>query len=170
MTPVAVRGVLRARSGQESPDRTLVPYIIQALFMLIAPALYAATIHVEPACIFTLVDAWMTKGIASRISFLMAQSAGGGLQATGGAIDVGARNITVGGLFIQLILFGVLIAVAAAFCLKLYRYPTPSAYKVVWKQHKMALFVASLLVMVRSVSKLAEYLQGFDGYLLRHEA
>jgi hypothetical protein len=31
------------------------------------------------------------------------------------------------------------------------------------------LFTASLLVMVRSVFRVAEYLQSFDGYLLSHE-
>jgi hypothetical protein len=31
------------------------------------------------------------------------------------------------------------------------------------------LFAASMLVMVRSVFRVVEYLQGFDGYLLSHE-
>lgn len=33
----------------------------------------------------------------------------------------------------------------------------------------MALYVGSMLIMVRSVFRAIEYLQGFDGYLLRHE-
>ena len=34
----------------------------------------------------------------------------------------------------------------------------------------LVLFAASLLIMVRSIFRVAEYLQGFDGYLLSHEA
>lgn len=34
----------------------------------------------------------------------------------------------------------------------------------------MALYVASGLIVVRSDFRAVEYLQGFDGYLLRHEA
>jgi hypothetical protein len=33
-----------------------------------------------------------------------------------------------------------------------------------------ALYLGSFLIMVRSVFRAVEYLQGFDGYLLRHEA
>lgn len=34
----------------------------------------------------------------------------------------------------------------------------------------MALYLGSFLIMVRSIFRAAEYLQGFNGYLLRHEA
>lgn len=34
----------------------------------------------------------------------------------------------------------------------------------------MALYTGSFLIMVRSIFRAVEYLQGFDGYLLRHEA
>lgn len=33
----------------------------------------------------------------------------------------------------------------------------------------VALYIGSMLIMVRSVFRAVEYLQGFDGYLLRHE-
>lgn len=33
-----------------------------------------------------------------------------------------------------------------------------------------ALYLGSFLIMVRSVFRAVEYLQGFNGYLLRHEA
>lgn len=32
------------------------------------------------------------------------------------------------------------------------------------------LYVGSMLIMVRSLFRAIEYLQGFDGYLLKHEA
>lgn len=60
----------RAVSGTESPNWTLGPYIIQAIFLLVAPALYAATIYMQFGRIVTLVDGkqhtlirhqWITK-------------------------------------------------------------------------------------------------------------
>lgn len=60
----------RAKSGDESPDWTLGPYIIQAILLLVAPALFAASIYMELGRVITLVDGeghvlipkkWMTK-------------------------------------------------------------------------------------------------------------
>jgi hypothetical protein len=57
-------------SGKESPDWTLTPYIIQAILLLVAPALFAATIYMELGRVITLIDGeghalitrkWMTK-------------------------------------------------------------------------------------------------------------
>lgn len=62
--------VARAKSGQESPNWTLGPYIIQAIFLLVAPALYAASIYMELGRIIIMVEGesrslvplkWLTK-------------------------------------------------------------------------------------------------------------
>jgi hypothetical protein len=76
----------RARSGQESPDWTLPPYIIQALLILVAPALFAATIYMELGRIVTLVEGedytlirkkWLTKiFVCGDVLSFMVQSAG----------------------------------------------------------------------------------------------
>jgi hypothetical protein len=60
----------RAKSGQESPSWTLGPYIIQAIFLLVAPALYAASIYMELGRIIIMAEGesrsliplkWLTK-------------------------------------------------------------------------------------------------------------
>lgn len=60
----------RAKSGNESPDWTLGPYIIQAILLLVAPALFAATIYMELGRIISVIEGegrvmirkeWMTK-------------------------------------------------------------------------------------------------------------
>jgi len=38
-----------------------------------------------------------------------------------------------------------------------------------WKLHLFALYVGSLLILVRSVFRLVEYTQGNNGYLISHE-
>lgn len=39
-----------------------------------------------------------------------------------------------------------------------------------WRKHLRCMYATSLLIVVRSIFRAAEYLQGFDGYLLSHEA
>lgn len=39
-----------------------------------------------------------------------------------------------------------------------------------WQKHMNTLYIASTLIMVRSIFRVVEYLQGFNGYLLHHEA
>lgn len=34
----------------------------------------------------------------------------------------------------------------------------------------IALYTASILILIRSVIRVVEYLQGYDGYLMKHEA
>lgn len=60
----------RALSSQESPHWTLGPYIMQTLLLLVAPALFAASIYMELCRIIAVVDGeihslikerWLTK-------------------------------------------------------------------------------------------------------------
>ncbi|KAH7007651.1 RTA1 like protein-domain-containing protein [Ilyonectria destructans] len=171
----------RVASADQSPNWTLGPYVVQTLLLLVAPALFAATIYMELGKIILFVDGetrslipkkWMTKIFVTGdvLSFVL-QGAGGGIQSSGTleALETGT-HIIVGGLFVQLIFFGIFILIAVAFHLKIREAPTTiSASGVPWKRHMLALYAASGLIMVRSVFRLVEYLQGFDGYLLYHE-
>jgi len=76
----------RAISASETPNWVLGPYIVQAVLLLVAPALFAASIYMELGRVVMMVDGdnylfvrrtWMTKLFVSGdvISFLM-QSAG----------------------------------------------------------------------------------------------
>jgi hypothetical protein len=40
---------------------------------------------------------------------------------------------------------------------------------VPWKKHLFALYATSILILVRSIFRVIEYIQGNAGYLLRHE-
>ncbi|KAF4847786.1 Protein RTA1 [Colletotrichum siamense] len=189
LIPLAVGGVLqvigyaaRAKSGQESPNWSLGPYIIQSILLLVAPALYAATVYMELGRIITVLDGeghclirkeWLTKlFVAGDVLSFFLQGGGGGYQASGtlDALKAGAKVIIVG-LFVQLICFGFFVVVAVAFHRAINNAPTGrSNSSIPWRKHMTALYVGSFLIMVRSVFRAAEYLQGFDGYLLKHEA
>ncbi|OHW90248.1 RTA1 domain protein [Colletotrichum incanum] len=189
LLPLTIGGIMqvigyaaRAKSGNESPDWTLGPYIIQAILLLVAPALYAATIYMELGRIISVIDGeghalirkeWMTKLFVTGdvLSFFL-QGGGGGYQASGTleALDNGAK-IIIAGLFVQLICFGFFIVIAVAFHRSINSAPTGRSNSgIPWRKHMMALYLGSFLIMVRSIFRAVEYLQGFDGYILSHEA
>lgn len=61
--------------------------------------------------------------------------------------------------------------VAVKFHLSISRVPTIRLLnEFSWEKHMRALYMASILIMVRSIFRVVEYLQGFNGYLLHHEA
>ncbi|KAL9629903.1 MAG: hypothetical protein Q9164_006669, partial [Protoblastenia rupestris] len=80
-------------------------------------------------------------------------------------------NLVVGGLIIQLLFFGFFVIVAYAFHRKTRNGPTSKSMTTTnnWYKHLIALYAASILIMIRSTFRLIEYVQGNDGYLLGHE-
>ena len=103
----------------------------------------------------------------------MANNASGGGIISGGsssAIKTG-EHLVVGGLFVQLIFFGLFMVVAFTFDVRIRRVPSiPVRTGIIpWRKHLKALFSASILIVVRSVFRVVEYIQGNDGYILRHE-
>ncbi|KAH6719353.1 RTA-like protein [Leptodontidium sp. MPI-SDFR-AT-0119] len=171
----------RAISHTQSPDWTLGPYLIQTLLVLVAPALFAASIYMELGRIVILVDGeshilikkkWLTKIFVCGdvLSFFM-QGAGGGIQASGtaSALSTGTHIIT-GGLFVQVFFFACFITVAVHFDRAMTKDHTHRAQLAVpWRKHLIAMYIVSVLIMIRSVFRVVEYIQGFSGYLLSHE-
>ncbi|GAB1742825.1 hypothetical protein NU219Hw_g8533t2 [Hortaea werneckii] len=173
--------IARGVSGSESPNWTLGPYIIQAIFLLVAPALFAASIYMEFGRIVTGLQAehhtfmritWITKIFVTGdvISFLL-QGGGGGYQSSGTAEALSTgTDIIIVGLFVQLLFFGFFIGVAGAWHYRMLCLPPSRAYFLPWKKHVYTLFGTSMLIMVRSVFRVIEYLQGNNGYILSREA
>lgn len=80
-------------------------------------------------------------------------------------------HIILGGLFLQILFFGLFMLVALIFDRRVRRNPTSQSLdpNVPWRKHLIVLFAASGLIMIRSIFRVVEYVQGNDGYLLRHE-
>jgi len=160
------------------------PFIMQSLLLLVAPALFAASIYIILGRIILLADGekhslirqkWLTKIFVTGdvISFLV-QSGGGGIQASKseGAMKTGEKLIVVG-LFLQLAFFGFFVVVAGLFHERLQRNcpasRTVDLNTLPWKKHLMVLYMSSGLILVRSIFRIIEYIMGNAGYLLRHE-
>jgi hypothetical protein len=92
------------------------------------------------------------------------QSSGGGLMASGGNSVNTGKNVVVGGLVLQIIFFGIFVLAAALFHLRILQHPTQRSYDVpFWKKHMASLYVVSILIFVRSIVRVVEYVQGYTG-------
>ncbi|KAL4753410.1 hypothetical protein BDW72DRAFT_201547 [Aspergillus terricola var. indicus] len=185
----------RAISSSQTPDWTLGPYIMQSVLLLVAPALFAASIYMYLGRIIALVRgekfsfirvSWMTKIFVAGdiLSFLM-QSSGisinphclYGLMVVGAGILVTnsqqmGENIIVGGLFVQIIFFGFFVICSFIFQRRINSNAAAlgNASTTPWLKHLYALYGSSILILIRSIFRVIEYLQGWDGFLLRNEA
>jgi hypothetical protein len=164
---------------------------MQYLLLLVAPALFAASIYIILGRIIILVDGeryalirqkWLTKIFVTGdvISFLV-QGGGGGIMGSGTekGMKIGEKLVLVG-LFLQLFFFAIFVIIAGTFHyrlvrslpLKKYKGAAPSSVDVhalPWKRHLVALYSASGLILVRSTFRVIEYLMGNAGFLLRKE-
>ncbi|KAL3420030.1 rta1 domain-containing protein [Phlyctema vagabunda] len=171
-------------SKQESGEWTLMPYIMQSLLILLGPSLLAASIYMVLGRIIRITGGealspvrvnWLTKifVVGDVFSFLM-QSSGGGMLAQADSkdkVDLG-ENIIVGGLIVQILFFSLFGTVAGIFHMRISRHPTTisKSLTVPWQRELMVLYGSSLLILIRSVYRVLEYIQGSDGVLMKTEA
>ena len=89
---------------------------------------------------------------------------------TGSTQKNGQYAIT-GGLFIQVLFFGFFILVSAIFHIRISKRPTVRSItvQVPWQRYLLILYVASTFILIRSTFRIAEYVQGQDGSLLKTE-
>lgn len=156
------------------------PYIIQATFILIPPAFFAATIYMILARIIRLVDGDHLSVVKPRIvtrlfvtgdilSFTVQGNAAGLLVHNN--LRTLATALILLGLAIQLISFVLFAVCAIIFHKRFRRNPTARSYHVdpKWIQTLYMLYVVSVLIVIRSVFRIVEYAFGNDGYPITHE-
>jgi hypothetical protein len=99
---------------------------------------------------------------------------GGGYMAAGtiSAINMGA-NIVIGGLAIQLLFFGFFVVVSAVFHwrvkLNSLNISHSSEHSKKWESIMWALYAACFLILVRSIFRVAEFVEGNDGFIMKRE-
>lgn len=94
------------------------------------------------------------------------------------AMNTGA-NIVVGGLVIQLLFFGFFVVVSAVFHWRFKKQPRYTQVsstrshgpetRMTWEAVLWALYIACLLILVRSVFRVVEFVEGNDGFIMRRE-
>jgi hypothetical protein len=81
------------------------------------------------------------------------------------------NNIVLAGLFLQIIFFAIFVAVAGVFHKRMQAAPTGNAMAstLLWARYLWILYLASFLIIVRCVFRIAEYAGGQEGVLLGTE-
>lgn len=170
------------RSIGHSHPEILVPYIVQSLFILLAPALFAASIYMTLGRVIRATHAesyslirvtWLTKlFVAGDVLTFFIQGGGGGIMASHDPSKVKlGQNIILGGLILQILIFGLFVLVSILFHLRLRKQPTrqSSVASLRWQTTMLVLYVVSALIVVRNIIRVVEYIGGREGPLLRVE-
>ncbi|GME34133.1 putative RTM1-like protein [Neofusicoccum parvum] len=157
--------ISRILSANQTPDWTVGPYIQQTLLLLVAPALFAASIYMGLGRIILITYGethslirlkWLTKIFVCGdvVSFVLQ-----------------GEHMIIGGLVVQVLFFSVFVVVGTVFHYQMRMVPAVKVTQEVlpWQAHMHILYAASVLILVRSLFRLAEYAQGNDGYLVLHE-
>lgn len=181
MSPVETIGYIgRVLSHYDSEG--LGPFIMQSLLILLGPALFAASIYMTLGRIIRALQAeslavvpvaWQTRlfVIGDVLSFLL-QMVGGGIQAAGtlDLLHLGEKIITAG-LFVQIAFFGLFTVTSVVVNWRLRRHQTEKVIRndIPWQRMLYMLYTVSALILIRSVFRVVEYIQGNAGYLLRNE-
>ncbi|TDZ16353.1 Protein RTA1 [Colletotrichum orbiculare MAFF 240422] len=157
-------------------------FIIQAILILVAPALYAASIYMILGRLIRTVKAehlslvpvrWVTRiFVTGDVVAFGLQAGGGGIQAAGTLemYEMGEK-IIIAGLFVQILVFGFFVITSVLFHVRLLKRPTDTAITggIPWRRYLSVLYVTSIIILVRSIFRVVEYLQGNSGYLISHE-
>ena len=169
-----------ARTYSRSHMSEQTPFIIQVLLILLAPILFAAgiymllgrLIHASGHPNLSPVRAnWITKIflLGDILCFLVQVMGAAKLVKPKTPEDIkNGENIILGGLVLQILIFGFFLVVSVVFHKRL-RQQSLSSIKGLLEQNLWSLYVCSVLVMVRNIFRLIEYKSGQDGYLMRHE-
>ncbi|KAH8586669.1 RTA1 like protein-domain-containing protein [Bisporella sp. PMI_857] len=170
-----------ARASAANKTNKLMPYILQSTLILLPPALFAATIYMCLGRIIILVGGehlslvkprWLTATFVGFdvLSFIV-QSGGAGMMAKGSNMSKLGNWLIVAGLFIQLIAFSLFGLTAVLFHSRIRKSPTQRSYAVEqsWIEKLWMLYGVSVLIIVRSIFRIVEFIMGEDGYLLTHE-
>ncbi|RGP78256.1 hypothetical protein FLONG3_3571 [Fusarium longipes] len=157
-------------------------FVIQAILILVAPALYAASIYMILGRLIRTVGAthlslipvqWVTRiFVTGDVIAFGLQAGGGGIQSAG-TLDMyeTGEKIIIAGLFVQIVVFGFFVVTSFLFHYRLAKSPTTESLQgdVPWKRYLYVLYASSFLILVRSIFRVVEYLQGNKGYLISHE-
>ncbi|RSL98998.1 hypothetical protein CEP52_009957 [Fusarium oligoseptatum] len=183
-TVMEVVGFIGRVAANNATDQ-LMPYILQSLFLLIPPSLFAASIYMTlgrimrglgpkgEMCSIIKVKWLTTTFVVGDVFSFLIQSTGAGLMASGGDPKLG-ENIVVGGLVIQILFFGLFVAASVVFHLRYRRnsanWPgAQPAGNFDWEKMMLMLYSTSALILIRCIFRIIEYVMGADAYPLKNE-
>lgn len=81
------------------------------------------------------------------------------------------QDIVVAGLVVQIVSFGLFVTVALSFHARMRKVPTfvITSSNIPWQRHLHTLYMSSALIMIRSIFRVVEFVEGNDGFIFRRE-
>ncbi|KAF3901982.1 hypothetical protein ABW21_db0206636 [Orbilia brochopaga] len=155
-------------------------YILQSVFILIGPTVFAASIYMTLSRIAIALHSedlllirpkWLTIiFVCGDLLSLNTQSGGAGLLAKDDpkTVDLGQKIVTAG-LAIQILFFGAFILVAMLFHRRLHNLPARHADLANGRKYLYTMYAANTFILIRSIFRVAEYVMPHDGPLLSTE-
>lgn len=158
-------------------------YVIQTLLILVAPALFAASIYMILGRLILQLRAeaytpvrpsWLTKIFVGGdvLSFLIQMVGAGSLSKNFNR----AKSIILVGLILQLASFGIFLIAAVIFHYRMTRNPTAISYtldgrgKMRWRGVMYLLYLTGGLIFIRSIFRFIEFTGGSDSIFMTSEA
>lgn len=155
-------------------------YAIQAVFLVLPPVFYAATLYmvysrvvraVHGESMSLITPRWTTTiFVIGDAVCLNIQSSGSGLLAKDSVAKIGSW-IVVGGLTIQIFLFVSFLICCFTWNSRFTRHVAQvgDSTGVPWKSCLHMLYTTSIVILVRNIYRIAEFALGRDGYLMANE-
>ncbi|ERS96593.1 hypothetical protein HMPREF1624_06802 [Sporothrix schenckii ATCC 58251] len=182
-TPFVIGGFFEVigyacRAGAYNATGSLAPYLLQSLFLLLAPIFFAATLYMAYSRIvravhggqFSLIrPRWTTRlFVFLDFSFFSVQSNGGGLLAKTKTAKIGSY-IIVTGLILQLLGFIGFMVCCVVFHKRFHASRERRNTDLPWQSCLYMLYLTSLAVLARNLYRVVEFSMGTDGFLQVHE-
>lgn len=169
-----------SRAGAYNATDSLAPYLIQAIFLVIAPVFFAASLYMVYSRIvravhgeaFSLISPrWTTIiFVSGDWACLNVQSAGSGLTDHPNIASIG-NYIIVAGLILQVLLFIGFLVCCVIFNKRFgaHMAKTGATSNVPWQSRLYMLYLTSVFVLIRNIYRIVEFMMGQHGFLLEHE-
>ena len=147
----------------------------QQSLIVISPVCIAASQYMILGKIIEYVDATASPVshtiiarvfVCSDILSFVIQAAGSGLLVSSPADYLLGTNILIGGLVIQVVSFSAYLIIAAIFYS---RASKSNNSGILWKRLFVALYIAGIMVLIRSVFRVVEFAEGFAGPIASNE-
>jgi len=152
----------------------LTPYAIQALLILLAPILFAATVYMFLGRLirktrgerYSIIrSTWLTKiFVGGDIACFLIQALGAGILTNADTAKEVKRGekIILGGLIFQILVVILFMVVAIIFQNRLRAQPKSESFETRfdWKRYMTLLYIVSTLITVRNIFRVIEYAGG----------
>ena len=169
-----------ARAVSFNSTGSLLPYLLQAIFLLLPPVFFAASLYMVYSRLvravqgerFSLLSPRWTTAVFVVGDFvcLSIQSDGSGLLVKPNLVHIG-NYIIVAGLGIQVLMFAGFVSCCLNFNVRFRAHlaETGATVDVPWQSCLNMLYLTSMAILVRNIYRMIEFIMGQDGYLLTTE-